>query len=87
MSTLMIHPLRAPLWVAAARAIWRRAQARAAALSAGIQRWRSQRTTRRALGALDDRLLRDIGLGRGEIPAVAARPGDADRRLIGMSSS
>lgn len=40
-------------------------------LSAHLGRHRQERRTRRELAALDDYLLRDIGLSRGEIPYVA----------------
>ncbi len=36
--------------------------------------WRERARQRRALGALDDRLLSDIGIGRGEAEEEARRP-------------
>lgn len=42
-------------------------------LPEAYRRWRAERSTARALAALDPRLLNDIGLTPGDIDAVAAR--------------
>jgi uncharacterized protein YjiS (DUF1127 family) len=39
----------------------------------GFNRWRWERTTRRALASLDNTTLADIGVARSEIPAVARK--------------
>lgn len=39
-----------------------------------LRLWRDRRRQRRALAALDDRLLRDIGRARGEAMAEARKP-------------
>jgi uncharacterized protein YjiS (DUF1127 family) len=44
-----------------------------------LKRWNMRRRTSLALERLDDHMLRDIGVMRGEIPAVAARQA---RRLV-----
>jgi uncharacterized protein YjiS (DUF1127 family) len=81
-----LHPLGAPLWRDAARAVCREARTLGEALLAGVRRRQQQRATRRALGALDQRLLRDLGLDRGDIDSVAARHRDADRLQARRSS-
>lgn len=43
-------------------------------LLAALARWHWRRWTYRALRCLDHRLLRDIGLGRMRVDAMAARP-------------
>ena len=66
-----IHDLlRLPLGLA------RRAAAAVAAGWRAGARWRQRRQAIRELGALDDRTLRDLGLGRSEIEAAVdgARP-------------
>lgn len=50
----------------------RRAAGPARRVRAGIRRWRSRRDVHRALTAMDDRLLRDLGISRRDIPAIAA---------------
>lgn len=77
-----IHPLYAPLWIKAARAIRREADA----LCAVLQRRQRQRATRLVLGALDDPLLRDLGLDRRDVASRAAHPGDPARLLTWRSS-
>jgi uncharacterized protein YjiS (DUF1127 family) len=72
----MITPLHAPLWLMASR----EARALGRDLLARWRRRRLARATRRALGAVDDRLLRDLGLDRSQIASVAAHPDDADGR-------
>ncbi len=47
--------------------------------TAHIRRRRQERITRRELSALDDHMLRDIGLSRGEIPYTARLVGTAPR--------
>lgn len=42
-------------------------------LAVAIRAWWRARKTRLQLGALDDRLLKDIGLSRGEIETVAQK--------------
>lgn len=42
----------------------------AARLIAGVREWNELRVTRKALGALSDRELADIGLHRGEIGQI-----------------
>ncbi|MFO1352437.1 MAG: DUF1127 domain-containing protein [Gammaproteobacteria bacterium] len=37
-----------------------------------LQRWREHRSTYQMLMALDDHILKDIGIGRSEIPAIAS---------------
>lgn len=44
-----------------------------ARLSAAFQAWNDARVTRKALSALSDRELDDIGLCRGDIESIAAR--------------
>ncbi|MFV0295525.1 MAG: DUF1127 domain-containing protein [Hyphomicrobiaceae bacterium] len=41
-----------------------------------LRRWHRRRMTERALGALSDRTLRDIGLQRTEITAIARQVGE-----------
>lgn len=50
--------------------------------SAYIQRRRREQVTRRELSALDDHLLRDIGLSRSEIPYMARVVAAADRNVL-----
>jgi uncharacterized protein YjiS (DUF1127 family) len=55
------------------------------AAHAAIKRWLERRRTRRALAALDDRQLRDIGVTRTEVKCVNRRwwPGrDKSRRAL-----
>lgn len=47
---------------------WLRVEARALAMA--LRRRRQQRQALHALSALDDRMLRDLGLDRGQIQAV-----------------
>lgn len=42
-------------------------------VAAAFMRWRNERATMRALGALEDHILKDIGVSRGEIPAIARK--------------
>jgi uncharacterized protein YjiS (DUF1127 family) len=56
----------AVLWV------WRKAAALASTLSAPIQRWQRRSAIQAELNALDDRTLADMGITRGDIPAIAA---------------
>jgi uncharacterized protein YjiS (DUF1127 family) len=44
-----------------------------AGLIGAVRRWWAQRAAERDLQALSDRMLRDIGIQRGEIPKVVAR--------------
>jgi len=43
-----------------------------AAIAKGVVAWQERRTAERELRALDDRMLRDIGIARADIPYVAA---------------
>lgn len=70
-----LHTLHTPLLLAllrdvgdVARRLWRQAR-----------QWRRMRQAHAALSGLDDRTLRDLGIGRSEIPSIAANPGDAHR--------
>lgn len=46
----------------------------AMAVPALLALWSARVRTRRTLAALDDRILRDIGLGRAEVDREAAKP-------------
>lgn len=47
------------------------------ALSGSYNAWRNRRAAYRELMSLDDRMLQDIGMSRGDIPAVVAKIGQA----------
>jgi uncharacterized protein YjiS (DUF1127 family) len=47
------------------------------ALSGSYSAWRNRRAAYRELMSLDDRMLQDIGMSRGDIPAVVASIGQA----------
>lgn len=71
----IVHTLHTPLAVLLARSLAhtiRQAMAR-------FQRHRAARHTERALAALDDRTLRDLGLYRCELSSVAAHADDPRR--------
>lgn len=74
MATHVINPRRADLLAGAVQASPTR---RAARLLASFNRWREDRrryrTTVRALEALDDHVLADVGVARGEIDTIARR--------------
>jgi uncharacterized protein YjiS (DUF1127 family) len=55
-------------------AAWRALQAALAAVLAPLARRRADRHARLALAELDDHLLRDLGLERGQIDAITAQP-------------
>jgi uncharacterized protein YjiS (DUF1127 family) len=69
----------ARLWLRAAASrvagLWERAADR-------FGRWREDRETIRALGRLDDHMLRDIGLDRADLPPTTSR-GDL-RGVVGI---
>ena len=62
------HPW--PYWTArelAAPAFWARPRKGLARAAAAVARWHRLRRDARRLMALDDRMLRDVGLSRGEV--------------------
>jgi uncharacterized protein YjiS (DUF1127 family) len=69
------QPTFAPVFVRDAVGAVTRALAPASAVVAAMSRWRKRRLAAAELRALDDRLLQDIGLTRGQIDATLA--GDA----------
>jgi uncharacterized protein YjiS (DUF1127 family) len=74
MATHVINPQRADLLAGAAQSSPTR---RLAGLLASFNRWRADRrryrTTVRALEALDDDILADVGVTRGDIETIARR--------------
>ena len=61
--------------------------ARCAAFWSAYRAWRRRRATVKALGALDDRTLKDIGIARGEIASVVNGRVDAPLRPGGDDGS
>jgi uncharacterized protein YjiS (DUF1127 family) len=51
----------------AARSLWARSREGLARAAAAVARWHRLRRDSRRLVALSDRMLRDVGLGRGEV--------------------
>jgi uncharacterized protein YjiS (DUF1127 family) len=60
-------PYRAAREVAAPATLWARSREGLAHATAAVSRWRRLRRDARRLMAFDDRMLRDVGLGRGAI--------------------
>ncbi len=55
----------------------------------GFKRWRTRQASIRELAALDDHMLRDIGIHRSEIRSVVEGllKGDAERTVVGRSAA
>jgi uncharacterized protein YjiS (DUF1127 family) len=77
MTTTIIH-LRTP----AARATWLALVAWWEGLRTTIRHRRSASRTRRALAALDARMLNDLAIDRSEIASYAADAADAERARV-----
>lgn len=82
-----IHPLaqrllRSPASVALVRAVepvWRVLAGHLGRCVADWQRHNEAAATARALRSLDDRMLRDLGIDRSELPSLAHDPRDVTR--------
>lgn len=73
-----LHTLHTPAPVAFLRAVGDAMHR----LRRELQQWRRTRRNYAALAALDDRMLRDLGVGRSEILSIAANPGDPHRARV-----
>jgi uncharacterized protein YjiS (DUF1127 family) len=72
-----------PLSSGLALAAWSALDAMFREAAARIDAWREARRTTRALTALDDHVLHDLGLDRSEVPSLAAElAGDVERERI-----